>query len=60
VRFGPNATDEMCEFHLGVVPVNLAEAELFPLAREKKMREKIEELPPEQRARFNWNEAFER
>ena len=60
VRFGPNATDEMCEFHLGVVPVNLAEAELFPLAREKKMREKIEALPPEQRARFNWNEAFER
>ncbi|MDI1320543.1 MAG: ascorbate-dependent monooxygenase [bacterium] len=60
VRFGPNATDEMCEFHLGIVPVNLAEAELFPAAREQKMRQKIDELSPAQRARVNWKEAVER
>lgn len=60
VRFGPNATDEMCEFHLGIVPVNLAESARFPEAREKKLREKIAELSPEQRARFNWDEALER
>jgi len=60
IRFGPNATDEMCEFHLGVIPVNLDDYPLFPAAREKKMREKIDELPAEQRSRFNWNEAFER
>ena len=60
VRFGPNATDEMCEFHLGIIPVNLAETALFPAAREKKLREKIAELSAEQRARYNWNEALER
>jgi len=60
VRFGPNATDEMCEFHLGIVPVNLEETELFPAAREKKLRDKIAELTPEQRARYNWDEALER
>jgi hypothetical protein len=50
----------MCEFHLGIVPVNLAESARFPEAREKKLREKIAELSPEQRARFNWDEALER
>jgi hypothetical protein len=60
VRFGPNATDEMCALDLGVIAMNLADAPLFPAALEKKMREKVAELTPEQRARHNWEEAFER
>jgi hypothetical protein len=60
IRFGPGATDEMCEFHLDVIPVNLDDVPLFAASREKKLREKIAELTPEQRARFNWDEALER
>ena len=59
VQFGPNATDEMCAVYLGVIPLSLEDAALFPAAREKKLREKVAELTPEQRARHNWNEAFE-
>jgi hypothetical protein len=60
VRFGPNATDEMCALYLGIVPVNLDDVSLFAAAREKKLKEKIAELSPEQRARNQWSEAFER
>lgn len=60
VSFGPNATDEMCELHLGIVPVNLSETNLFSATRDRKMREKIAELTPGQRARYKWDEAFER
>ena len=59
IQFGPNATDEMCALYLGVVPVNLDEIAAFAVAREKKIREKIAELTPEQRARHNWDEAFQ-
>ncbi len=59
IQFGPNATDEMCALYLGVVPVNLEEIPAFAAAREKKIREKIAELTPEQRARQNWDEAFQ-
>jgi hypothetical protein len=59
VTFGPNATDEMCALDLAIIPVNLDDVPLFAAAREKKLREKIAELSPEQRARHNWNEAFE-
>ncbi len=60
VQFGPNATDEMCSLQLGVVPVNLDEIPLFAAARDKKTREKVAELTPEQRARHNWDEALGR
>ena len=60
VQFGPNATDEMCAVDLGVLAVNLEDAPLFPAALERKIREKVAELTPEQRARHNWSEAFER
>ena len=60
VQFGPDATDEMCALYLGVIPVNLEEVPLFAAAREKKLREKIAELSPEQRARHNWGEVLER
>jgi hypothetical protein len=58
VMFGPNATDEMCAVDLGVVPINLDEVPAFAAARERKLREKIAELSPEQRARHDWSEAF--
>jgi hypothetical protein len=59
IRFGPNATDEMCALDLAVIPMNLDEVPLYAAAKEKKLREKVDELSPEQRARHNWNEAFE-
>ncbi len=58
VQFGPNATDEMCALHLGLIPVNLDDTPLFAAAREKKLREKIAELSAEQRARHNWDETL--
>lgn len=58
VRFGPNSTDEMCELQLGVIPVNLGDESALLDARVQKMKEKIGELTPEQRARFNWSDAF--
>ncbi|WP_438482322.1 hypothetical protein [Oleiharenicola lentus] len=58
IHFGPNATDEMCALDLGVVPMNLGDVPLFAEARENKLREKIADLTPEQRARHNWDEAF--
>ena len=60
IQFGPDAIDEMCALYLGVIPVNLEEVPLFAAAREKKLREKIAELSPEQRARHNWGEVLER
>jgi hypothetical protein len=59
VRFGPNATDEMCGMLLGVVLLNLDDAPLLAEARMEKTRESIAELTPEQRSRFRWEDAFE-
>ena len=58
VRFGPNSTDEMCELQLGLIPLNLGDEALLLQARVKKMKEKIAELSPEERARFHWEDAF--
>jgi hypothetical protein len=58
IRFGPNSTDEMCEFQLGLIPVNLGDEALLFEARVRKMKEKIAELTPEQRGRFQWSDAF--
>jgi hypothetical protein len=59
VQFGPNATDEMCAVDLGVIPINLEDIPLFAATLERKIQEKVAELTPEQRARHNWEEAFE-
>jgi mono/diheme cytochrome c family protein len=59
VSFGPNSTDEMCELHLGVIPVSLADTEAFVDQREQMLREKVAELSPQQRARYQWEEGFE-
>jgi len=59
VRFGPNATDEMCALYLGVIPYRLEDAPLFQALQEKNLKEKIAELSPEQRARYNWSEVLE-
>ena len=60
IHFGPNATDEMCALHLGVIPMNLEEIPLFAASRDEKMKEKIAELSPEARAKFRWDEDSER
>ena len=60
VQFGPNATDEMCALYLGLIPVNLDDVPLFAALRDKKLREKVAELSPVQRARHNWDEALDR
>ena len=60
MRFGPNATDEMCALHLGVIALNLEEAPLFAASRADKLKEKIAELAPEDRARFQWDEGVDR
>jgi hypothetical protein len=59
VRFGPNSTDEMCGLLLGVVPMNLADAALLAEARLRKMKASVDELSPEERSRFQWDNAFE-
>jgi mono/diheme cytochrome c family protein len=59
IRFGPNATDEMCALRLGVIAVNLAEDPLFATAREKKLRAEIAEMSTEERDRLNWAEAVD-
>jgi hypothetical protein len=58
IRFGPNSTDEMCEMQLGLIPMNLGDESVLLGARVRKMKEKIAELTPEQRGRFQWNDAF--
>lgn len=58
VRFGPNSTDEMCELQLGVIPMNLGDEARLMEARVRKMREKIAELSPAEKARFHWEDAF--
>ncbi|HVU17798.1 MAG TPA: hypothetical protein VHD32_12800 [Candidatus Didemnitutus sp.] len=59
VVFGPNATDEMCALDLGIIPMKLEEAPLFAATRERKLRQKVAELTPEQRARHDWDEVLE-
>ena len=58
VRFGPNSTDEMCEFQLGLIPMNLGDESLLLDARVRKMKQKIAELTADQRSRFHWADAF--
>jgi mono/diheme cytochrome c family protein len=59
VRFGPNATDEMCGMLLGVLPMSLDDAPLLAKARLDKMKENVAELSPEERSRFRWEDGFE-
>jgi mono/diheme cytochrome c family protein len=59
VRFGPNATDEMCGLLLGVLPVNLDDTQALADARLRKMKECIAQLSPEERGRFHWEDAIE-
>lgn len=54
VHFGPNTTDEMCELHLFVVPWSIDDYPLFGQLMERKMKEKIDELTPEQRLRYGF------
>lgn len=58
IHFGPNATDEMCALQLGVIPMQVDDAAALAAARERKMKEKIEELPREERSKFRWDEAL--
>jgi hypothetical protein len=59
IRFGPNATDEMCALQLGLIAINLDEDPLFAAARDRQLREKVAELTPEERGRLRWSEAFD-
>jgi hypothetical protein len=59
VRFGPNSSDEMCGFLLGVIPVNLSDIPVLAEARAAKMRESVAALTPEERSRFKWDDAFD-
>jgi hypothetical protein len=54
VHFGPNTRDEMCEFHLFVVPWALEDYPKFGELMEKTMAAKIAELTPEQRRRYGF------
>jgi mono/diheme cytochrome c family protein len=54
VHFGPNTTDEMCEFHLYVVPVDIKDYGAFSELMAVKRREKIAELTAEQRTRYGF------
>jgi mono/diheme cytochrome c family protein len=58
VLFGPNTTDEMCELHLGVIPVTEGDESALLDTRIRKVKEKIAELSPAERSRFRWEEAF--
>jgi hypothetical protein len=59
VQFGPNSTDEMCGLLLGVLPVNLADIPVLLDARIRKMKESVAALTPEERSRFQWDDAFD-
>ncbi|HKB89931.1 MAG TPA: hypothetical protein VKC60_05375 [Opitutaceae bacterium] len=59
IRFGPNATDEMCALQLGIIAINLDDDALFNQAREQKIKDKIVELSPEARGRLRWAEALD-
>lgn len=54
VHFGPETTDEMCEFHLYVVPVDVADYGTFAELMRVKKREKVAELTPDQRVRYGF------
>lgn len=54
VHFGPNTSDEMCEFHLFVVPEAIADYPKFGELMEQQRRKKIAELTPEQRKRYGF------
>jgi hypothetical protein len=52
VSFGPNSTDEMAEFHLEVIPVNMDAYPLFPELRRQHFRNQVLALTPEQVRRY--------
>ncbi|SDS18582.1 ascorbate-dependent monooxygenase [Opitutus sp. GAS368] len=60
VHFGPNTTDEMCEFHLFVVPWSIDDYPKFGELMERKMAQKIAELTDEQRQRYGFDAAEKR
>jgi hypothetical protein len=60
VHFGPNTSDEMCEFHLFVVPWALEDYPKFGELMEQTMAAKIAELTPEQRRRYGFENAEQR
>lgn len=57
VHFGPNTSDEMCEFHLLVVPREIEDYPVFDELASRKAREKVAELTPEQRVRYGFERA---
>jgi hypothetical protein len=60
VHFGPNATDEMCEFHLFVIPMAIEDYPKFAALMEETMAAKIAELSPGQRRRYGFEAAGKR
>jgi hypothetical protein len=54
VHFGPNTADEMCEFHLFVVPWSLDDYPKFAELMERTMAAKIAELSPGQRRQYGF------
>ena len=60
VHFGPNTTDEMCEFHLFVIPVELEDYPKFAALMAETMAAKIAELTSEQRERYGFEAAGKR
>jgi hypothetical protein len=60
VHFGPNTTDEMCEFHLFVIPWAVEDYPKFAELMEKTMAAKIAELSPGQRQRYGFEPGGKR
>lgn len=60
VHFGPNTTDEMCEFHLFVIPIAIEDYPKFAELMERTMAAKIAELSPAQRRRYGFEPASPR
>jgi hypothetical protein len=48
VSFGPNSSDEMCEFHFDLVPAQLDDYPRLRQARDSKMRQLLSDLPRQQ------------
>lgn len=55
VRFGPNTSDEMCEFHLDVIPVRLDDYEPLIDAAAAHFQSQIDALTPAQRRDFGFD-----
>jgi mono/diheme cytochrome c family protein len=55
VRFGPNTSDEMCEFHLDVIPVHLDDYDALAAAATAHFQAQIDALTPAQRRDFGFD-----